>query len=667
MMLLSRFWYVVLGFLLAGALYVVFLAVGQYNRRNAVAMAEELASDSQVAGWALQIDARRRLDALLLGSVDKGIQESLVNANGKDRIPTSSKDGARKALLTINEKTPADFKEDALFAVDREGRVVAQVGFDAANAFEDFEIGGYPAVFDALHGYLRDDTWILGGKMYRVVARPVEYDVTQPPAGAVVGLRAVDNRFAAELSKRTRTNLAFYAGGQRISSAVSEGFDAQAMDLAGAEVSKLGEDKSYQESGHSEVHALSESMGAMYARLPGDAFDLGGGFAVVRSKVAIAGPMGFLSGADDKDKANVSWGLLVCAFLLATVIGIALSVLEHTLPMQEMVRQAVALKKGAIDFFQLPKFHGSFRAIAQDINAGIERIVEKGGGVARKPADLESILGPVPAQPAMSAFSFPLQDGQQGQPAGAVTSTGGSRPDKSVPGVPPPRPSAPGSRPGSAPGFAPPAPPPSTTAKGGSGVQQPPAPPMMGGGTQLGMGLGGPPPRQSAPGAAPGFPSPGQANNNARPGIVTPLAPPPGPGIGGGMAGVGMAGAGMASAGLGGGRMPPPHIAPMPPGEESEDEEATMVAAIPAEVLAAATGEHRAPVDQSEWLGVYEDFIRTKKQCGEPTDGLTFEKFQHTLKKNRDALMQRHGCKRVRFSVYVKEGRASLKATPVKE
>jgi hypothetical protein len=59
--------------------------------------------------------------------------------------------------------------------------------------------------------------------------------------------------------------------------------------------------------------------------------------------------------------------------------------------------------------------------------------------------------------------------------------------------------------------------------------------------------------------------------------------------------------------------------------------------------------------------------VRTKKQCGEPTDGLTFEKFQATLKKNRDALMQRHNCKRVRFSVYVKEGRASLKATPVRD
>lgn len=105
----------------------------------------------------------------------------------------------------------------------------------------------------------------------------------------------------------------------------------------------------------------------------------------------------------------------------------------------------------------------------------------------------------------------------------------------------------------------------------------------------------------------------------------------------------------------------------MPPGDEMDDDEATMVAQIPAEVLAQATGESRADVEAGEWLKVYEDFIRTKKQCGEATDGLTFEKFQHTLRKNRDALMQRHGCKRVRFSVYVKEGRASLKATPVKE
>jgi hypothetical protein len=103
-------------------------------------------------------------------------------------------------------------------------------------------------------------------------------------------------------------------------------------------------------------------------------------------------------------------------------------------------------------------------------------------------------------------------------------------------------------------------------------------------------------------------------------------------------------------------------------GEDADDEEATMVAAIPADVLAQATGESKKlDAEAADWVSVYEDFIRTKKQCGESTDGLTFEKFQHTLKKNRDALMARHGCKRVKFSVYVKEGRASLKATPVKE
>jgi hypothetical protein len=93
-----------------------------------------------------------------------------------------------------------------------------------------------------------------------------------------------------------------------------------------------------------------------------------------------------------------------------------------------------------------------------------------------------------------------------------------------------------------------------------------------------------------------------------------------------------------------------------------------MVGAVPAELLAQATGDNRGVSEETgEWVSTYEDFIRTKKQCGEPTDGLTFEKFAQTLRKNRDQLMARHACKRVKFSVYVKDGRASLKATPVKE
>ena len=89
-----------------------------------------------------------------------------------------------------------------------------------------------------------------------------------------------------------------------------------------------------------------------------------------------------------------------------------------------------------------------------------------------------------------------------------------------------------------------------------------------------------------------------------------------------------------------------------------------MVASVPPDVMAQASA--LAMDENSEWLTVYQEFIRVKRQCGEPTDGLTFERFSSTLRKNRDQLVERHKCKHIKFSVYVKEGRASLKATPMK-
>ena len=56
-----------------------------------------------------------------------------------------------------------------------------------------------------------------------------------------------------------------------------------------------------------------------------------------------------------------------------------------------------------------------------------------------------------------------------------------------------------------------------------------------------------------------------------------------------------------------------------------------------------------------------------KKSCGEPIAGLTLAKFADKLVKNRDDLMTKTGCSEVRFTVYVKDGKAALKATPVKD
>ena len=64
---------------------------------------------------------------------------------------------------------------------------------------------------------------------------------------------------------------------------------------------------------------------------------------------------------------------------------------------------------------------------------------------------------------------------------------------------------------------------------------------------------------------------------------------------------------------------------------------------------------------------VFEEFVAKKKECGEPTQGFTFDKFVQTLRKNKEAIVSKHGARSVRFTVYIKDGKAALKATPVKD
>jgi hypothetical protein len=70
--------------------------------------------------------------------------------------------------------------------------------------------------------------------------------------------------------------------------------------------------------------------------------------------------------------------------------------------------------------------------------------------------------------------------------------------------------------------------------------------------------------------------------------------------------------------------------------------------------------------DEEHWRSVHADFLRVREECGESIDGLGYERFRPKLEKNRQQLMEKHACRSVRFSVYVKEGKAALRATPVK-
>ncbi len=73
-----------------------------------------------------------------------------------------------------------------------------------------------------------------------------------------------------------------------------------------------------------------------------------------------------------------------------------------------------------------------------------------------------------------------------------------------------------------------------------------------------------------------------------------------------------------------------------------------------------------AGAEEAHFQQVYREFVATKEKCGEPADGLTFEKFAAKLRKNQEQLIAKYACRAVRFQVYVKDGKTALKAQPIK-
>jgi hypothetical protein len=548
-MLLSRFWYVVLALLLGVAMFVLLLATGMYNRVGAKAMAEGLSSDSQVVAWYLQADARQRSAQLIQFALDADIQKSLdASSKAEDKVPAKIRDKVGEGLRRVNAGVPREFAFDAVFAVDQHGRVVAHLGYEQALGMEDFELGGYPIVADALHGFVRDDTLILD-RIYRVVARPVEYELGQMPAGAIVGARIVDDRFARELSERTNSAVAFFTRGERCASGAPEGFDKSQLDLITSDMATLESDQDYKEKGRSGVRRMADNLGVVYARLPGEAWALGAGYAVGRVAPQVDDFLGFFQRADDNDKKGVNVWLVLAVALGAALVGIILSLVEHTRPLSIFRREALRLAKGEIDQLFPSNFRGVYRKIASDLNDGIDKVAAK-GGVPRRAADLTQVLGDLPAEPQMSAFALPGE---------VSTLQALTAPERSVPqpaaaaSKPKPLPGAPGQKPPSAP---------DATAQATAGPHAPPPPPR----------------RATSPGAQ----------------------------------------------------------------RELDDEKL------------------------EEWQQVYQDFVATKQNCGESIEGFTYDKFEQTLRKNEEALRKRHGAQRVKFNVYVKEGKAALKASPIK-
>jgi hypothetical protein len=71
--------------------------------------------------------------------------------------------------------------------------------------------------------------------------------------------------------------------------------------------------------------------------------------------------------------------------------------------------------------------------------------------------------------------------------------------------------------------------------------------------------------------------------------------------------------------------------------------------------------------EDAHFAHIFDDFVDKKRECGESTVGLTRDKFVQKLRDNKASLIAKHNCRTVRFSVYIKDGKAALKATPIRE
>ena len=95
----------------------------------------------------------------------------------------------------------------------------------------------------------------------------------------------------------------------------------------------------------------------------------------------------------------------------------------------------------------------------------------------------------------------------------------------------------------------------------------------------------------------------------------------------------------------------------------SQQVEAPPVSAPPIVVASGVTTSERLNALEGDYKRTYDDFVALRKQCGE-NGAVRWEKFRQRLEDSRRKVIEKHRCRDVSFQVYVKNGKAALKASP---
>ncbi len=690
-MYLSKIWFFVVAAVAAVALGVAITMPRPAERK--VQAAEDVRLDHAVRGVQrdLIVDAYRRVNLALnyaRSEVYNPLKRVRDDREGSEAIAQPLHDSAHEALASLIKKDKEN--PPLLIALDGWGRVVARAGVDEKKWGED--LSGFFLVRDALRGYMRDDLWLTDGKLYRVAAAPV---IAPPDQGVesyvgvlVVG-REVDESLARKLASRVSTvrcdegsdqaaacdtHVAFFVRGQVIANSGPTSLAAdikQEFARRAAEITKDGFLGPFTIAGEGAEYRV------VAHRLPGEAGALDAFFAVYSKRppgITLLGTLGGDVVKEDIAFGRFPWLALGAGFVVAILAGLLLMWVESDLPLRRLVNDALALARGDKKNLSEDLHAGKYGSIARSVNLAIDKLSRDKSQARRdlgalyatgesddvRPLPPAPPLGPpvVPFTPPASS-DFTLESSPAHSSASSSFDYALPTP---APYVPPPAhfgdptPALPGARPVTLPPGLPAlaaaagdraalaaVPPHGKSQRTPTAADLPPLPDM-------GRRAGPAPPSIQAARVAP-------LSMASRP-VPAPLPPPPST---------------LDDDILGQTNPGPPDLPALEsqPRSASTSTNVTLSAALEPvsgnEQLAAILQQQSTPEGEDAYFRqVYEDFLELKRKCGETIDNLTYEKFAQKLTQNRDALVAKYACKAVKFQVYVKDGKAALKATPVK-
>jgi hypothetical protein len=615
--MLSRLWYLVLALAVGGALAGAFLNKSAASREAEFQLEEQLRRDRIEAELWMRLDARLRLDALASVAVEPEVRQTLRSSSGHFGTPAvATRKRLSQKLNTLNAKLE-EGKGDMVFAVDTEGEVVATLDKDAMGSER---LDKMPLVRDALRGFMRDDVWVYNGEVFRMAARPV-FDGGRY-VGAIVHGMAVGDDLARRLgSKLPNASVVFFFRDRLIGAHVGGAKAPSSAELKNglpAAVAKMGSEEASVE--------IGERTRASASPVRGEAAHAQVGYIIGR-KGSTVGLGGLFANTFKEDVSSLPWLAVIGIPLLLLLLGLFLLYLEHDKAVGILRKTSQSLAKNELSSLPEGDLRRHYRKIAENFNVALRAGVGfKEDRAQRASVDLDQILNTTRDSTDSGYFGF----GDEA-PTAKQVSLDSEPENKPV---------------GTSPKMAPIEPAPASGAKPEAGV---PTAPPQGTPTARPNGTATADP-QHAPSSRPKrAPSswPARAPSSRYPAAAT----------------VRHAEEGVT---------PAPDDPPTRPNAILDDyagfddpEANTQIKHVPQSLLEASAPAVQG--DETHFREVFDQFVTTQKECGASVNGLTFDKFVRKLHAAREQVMQRHNAPSVRFTVYVKEGRAALKASPVKQ